>query len=48
MFSYQYVSRVGDTSESAELVSSMFKDNVSEVELQIIHLHTGLSLKESE
>jgi hypothetical protein len=34
-----------DTSESAELLSSVFKENVSELEHEIINLHTGLSLK---
>jgi hypothetical protein len=32
-------------SESAKLISSVFKENMSEVELQIINLQTDLSLK---
>jgi hypothetical protein len=33
-------------SESAELISSVFKENVSELELEIINLQTDLSLKQ--
>lgn len=32
-------------SESAELISSVFKENVSELELEIINLQTALSLQ---
>jgi hypothetical protein len=34
-----------DISESAELISSVFKENVSDLELEIINLQTDLSLK---
>jgi hypothetical protein len=34
-----------DISESAELTSSVFKENVSELELEIMNLQTDLSLK---
>jgi hypothetical protein len=34
-----------DVSESAELISSVFKENISELELDIINLQTDLSLK---
>jgi hypothetical protein len=35
----------GDISESAELISSVLKENVSELELEIINMQTDLSLK---
>jgi hypothetical protein len=34
-----------DVGESAELISSVFKENVSELKLEIINLQTDLSLK---
>jgi len=34
-----------DINESAEFISSVFKENVSELELEIINLQTDLSLK---
>jgi hypothetical protein len=34
-----------DVSESTELISSVFKENVSELELDIINVQTDLSLK---
>jgi hypothetical protein len=34
-----------DVSESAELISSVFKENVSELEFDIINFQTNLSLK---